>query len=93
MELHRHSSEDGEYLPLCSQGHGTHAFPDGGCLSVGSCPGDSSEDDKATAPMPFQMEDSCLPDLVRETDVGAYDHEAHQTSSSTTEGGGGGRVG
>lgn len=48
---------------------------------------------KATAPMPFQMEDACRPDLVRETDVGAYDHEAHQTSSSTTEGGGGGRVG
>ncbi|KAL7467328.1 hypothetical protein ACHAXS_009122 [Conticribra weissflogii] len=39
---------------------------------------------KATAAMPFQMEDACRPDLVKETDVGAYDHEANQ---SATEGG------
>lgn len=32
---------------------------------------------KAAAAMPFQMEDACRPDLVRETDVGAYDHAAH----------------
>lgn len=32
---------------------------------------------KATAAMPFQMEDACRPDLVRETDVGAYDHDAN----------------
>ncbi|KAL3757882.1 hypothetical protein ACHAWU_002802 [Discostella pseudostelligera] len=44
---------------------------------------------KATAAMPFQMEDACRPDLVRETDVGAYDHEANQTSSNES----GGRVG
>lgn len=31
---------------------------------------------KATAPMPFQMEDACRPDDVRETDVGAYDEDA-----------------
>ena len=48
---------------------------------------------KATAPMPFQMEDACRPDLVRETDVGAYDHEAHQTVSNAEGSGGGGRVG
>jgi aspartyl/asparaginyl-tRNA synthetase len=41
---------------------------------------------KATAPMPFQMEDACRPDLVKETDVGAYDHEANAASE-------GGRVG
>lgn len=41
---------------------------------------------KATAAMPFQMEDACRPDLVRETDVGAYDHEANAASE-------GGRVG
>mmetsp|Transcript_5079 Transcript_5079/g.9942 ORF Transcript_5079/g.9942 Transcript_5079/m.9942 type:complete len:637 (-) Transcript_5079:863-2773(-) len=32
---------------------------------------------KATAAMPFQMEDACRPDLVKETDVGAYDHDAN----------------
>ena len=41
---------------------------------------------KATAAMPFQMEDACRPDLVKETDVGAYDHEANASSE-------GGRVG
>lgn len=35
---------------------------------------------KATATMPFQMEDACRPDLVRETDVGAYDHEANSSA-------------
>jgi aspartyl-tRNA synthetase len=40
---------------------------------------------KATAAMPFQMEDACRPDTVKETDVGAYDHEANQSE--------GGRVG
>lgn len=38
---------------------------------------------KATAAMPFQMEDACRPDLVKETDVGAYDHDAN----TATEGG------
>lgn len=42
---------------------------------------------KATAAMPFQMEDACRPDLVKETDVGAYDHEANQSAAE------GGRVG
>eukprot|EP00956_Cyclotella_meneghiniana_P022111 scaffold41156_cov78-Cyclotella_meneghiniana.AAC.8 len=41
---------------------------------------------KATAAMPFQMEDACRPDTVKETDVGAYDHEANNKSE-------GGRVG
>eukprot|EP00986_Skeletonema_menzelii_P008933 scaffold3927_cov152-Skeletonema_menzelii.AAC.6 len=41
---------------------------------------------KATAAMPFQMEDACRPDLVKETDVGAYDHEANASAE-------GGRVG
>lgn len=41
---------------------------------------------KATAAMPFQMEDACRPDLVKETDVGAYDPEANQSAE-------GGRVG
>ena len=41
---------------------------------------------KATAAMPFQMEDACRPDTVKETDVGAYDHEANNQSE-------GGRVG
>ncbi|KAL7532638.1 hypothetical protein ACHAXR_004754 [Thalassiosira sp. AJA248-18] len=42
---------------------------------------------KATAAMPFQMEDACRPDLVKETDVGAYDHDANKTADE------GGRVG
>jgi len=42
---------------------------------------------KATAAMPFQMEDACRPDTVRESDVGAYDHEANKSDSE------GGRVG
>jgi len=33
---------------------------------------------KATAAMPFQMEDACRPDLVKETDIGAYDHDAKE---------------
>lgn len=41
---------------------------------------------KATAAMPFQMEDACRPDAVKETDIGAYDHEANAESE-------GGRVG
>jgi len=38
---------------------------------------------KAKAAMPFQMEDACRPDAVKETDVGAYDHDAN----SSAEGG------
>ena len=44
---------------------------------------------KATAAMPFQMEDACRPDLVKETDVGAYDPDANKSDGS----GEGGRVG
>ena len=43
---------------------------------------------KAVAAMPFQMVDACRPDLVRETDVGAYDQEANRSSAED-----GGRVG
>ena len=43
---------------------------------------------KAAAAMPFQMVDACRPDLVRETDVGAYDQEANRSSAED-----GGRVG
>ena len=42
---------------------------------------------KAVAAMPFQMVDACRPDLVRETDVGAYDQEANRSAED------GGRVG
>ncbi|KAL3765681.1 hypothetical protein ACHAW5_006361 [Stephanodiscus triporus] len=42
---------------------------------------------KATAAMPFQMEDACRPDLVRETDVGAYDHDANRSGSAAEAGG------
>eukprot|EP00804_Cyclotella_cryptica_P019897 CCRYP_007806-RA/>CCRYP_007806-RA protein AED:0.02 eAED:0.02 QI:192/1/1/1/0.75/0.4/5/4183/623 len=42
---------------------------------------------KATAAMPFQMEDACRPDTAKESDVGAYDHEANKSDSE------GGRVG
>ena len=31
---------------------------------------------KPIAAMPFQMEDACRPDTVKETDVGAYHYEA-----------------
>lgn len=41
---------------------------------------------KAKAAMPFQMEDACRPDAVKETDVGAYDHDANSSAE-------GGRVG
>lgn len=37
---------------------------------------------KATAAMPFQMEDACRPDIVKETDVGAYDHEANSSAEA-----------
>jgi aspartyl-tRNA synthetase len=42
---------------------------------------------KAIAAMPFQMEDACRPDLVRETDVGAYDHDANRSGSVADAGG------
>lgn len=41
---------------------------------------------KATAAMPFQMEDACRPE-AKETDVGAYDHDANASYAE------GGRVG
>ena len=41
---------------------------------------------KATAAMPFQMEDACRPE-PKETDVGAYDHDANKEATE------GGRVG
>jgi len=40
---------------------------------------------KATAAMPFQMEDACRPDTAKESDVGAYDHE--KEAMVTDEGG------
>lgn len=43
---------------------------------------------KAIATMPFQMEDACRPDLVKETDIGAYDHDANHSAADA-----GGRVG
>ena len=42
---------------------------------------------KAVAAMPFQMVDACRPDLVRETDVGAYDHDANRSGSVADAGG------
>ncbi|KAL3826483.1 hypothetical protein ACHAXA_004320 [Cyclostephanos tholiformis] len=42
---------------------------------------------KAIAAMPFQMVDACRPDLVRETDVGAYDHDANRSGSAADAGG------
>jgi len=41
---------------------------------------------KAIAAMPFQMEDACRPDLVKEADIGVYDPDANKSTE-------GGRVG
>ena len=41
---------------------------------------------KATAAMPFQMEDACRPDFEKETDVGAYTGEEEEQNKPSADG-------